>query len=78
MRNSDRFPSPEIVAHIREIYPEGCRVKLVYMGEDPYSRLVPGDLGTVSTVDDTGTIFVDWDSGSTLGMVYGVDVIRKL
>lgn len=78
MRNSDEFPSPEIVAHIREIYPEGCRVKLVYMDEDPYSRLAPGDLGTVSTVDDAGTIFVNWDCGSTLGIVYGIDVIRKL
>lgn len=78
MRKNDRFPSPEIVSHIREIYPRGCRVKLIHMGEDPYSKLVPGDLGTVSTVDDTGTIFVNWDCGSTLGIVYGVDVVRKL
>lgn len=29
-------------------------------------------------VDDTGTVFVHWDSGSTLGIIYGVDGIKKL
>ena len=48
------------------------------MGPDPCSRLKPGDEGTVFHVDDTGTVHVKWDCGSTLGMVYGVDVIRKL
>ena len=40
--------------------------------------LKPGDEGTVFHVDDAGTVHVNWDCGSTLGMVYGVDVIRKL
>lgn len=44
----------------------------------PYSRLKPGDKGTVHLVDDTATVFVDWDSGSGLGIVYGVDKVRKL
>ena len=34
--------------------------------------------GTVRSVDDTGTVFVSWDNGSGLGVVYGVDRIRKL
>ena len=34
--------------------------------------------GTVRSVDDTGTVFVRWDNGSGLGVVYGVDRIRKL
>jgi len=46
--------------------------------DDPYSKLKPGDQGTVSFVDDIGTVFVDWDCGSSLGVVYGVDMIRKL
>lgn len=36
---------------------------------DPYSRLRPGTEGTVSTVDDLGTVHVDWDDGGRLGMV---------
>ena len=46
--------------------------------DDPYSKLTPGEQGTVAAVDDTGTIFVNWDCGSGLGIVYGVDRIKKL
>jgi len=59
------------------MYPQGTRVELIEMN-DPYSSLTPGEKGTVSMIDDMGTIFVDWDSGSTLGIIYGVDKIRKL
>ena len=76
MRNNS-FPSRAIVASIRQMYPVGCRVELVSM-DDPYSRLLPGEQGTVSAVDDTGTVFVNWDCGSGLGVAYGVDQIRKL
>ena len=71
------FPDQHTVERIRKMYPNGTRVELVEMN-DPYSRLKPGDKGTVRFVDDTGTIFVDWDSGSGLGIVYGVDRMRKL
>ena len=74
----NEFPSPSVVARIRAEYPAGCRVTLVSMGPDPYYRLKPGDEGTVFHVDDTGTVHVKWDCGSTMGMVYSVDVIRKL
>ncbi len=78
MTNRNRFPSREIVEQVRKLYPAGCRVQLIHLDDDPHSDLLPGDLGTVSIVDDTGTIFVNWDRGSTLGMVYGVDKVRKL
>lgn len=71
------FPDQCTVERIRKMYPKGTRVELVEMN-DPYSRLKPGDKGTVRLVDDTATVFVDWDSGSGLGIVYGVDRIRKL
>lgn len=45
---------------------------------DSYTTLKPGDRGTVNFVDDTATVFVDWDNGSSLGVVYGEDAIRKL
>lgn len=74
---SNNFPSCEAVERVRRMYPAGCRVELIAMS-DPYSKLKPGDRGTVSRVDDTGTVFVRWDNGSGLGVVYGVDQIRKL
>lgn len=77
MTNRNLFPNRETVERVRKMYPAGCRVELISM-DDPYSRLLPGDCGTVKTVDDTGTVFVSWDSGSGLGIVYGVDRIRKI
>ena len=58
---------------LREIYSPGVRVRLAYMN-DPYRPdLKEGTLGTVSSVDDMGTVHVQWDCGSSLGVVYGVD-----
>lgn len=71
------FPSKETVERVRRQYPKGTRVALVSMS-DPYSTLKPGDEGTVSFVDDTATIFVNWDDGSGLGVVYGVDSIVRI
>lgn len=70
------FPSREQVQRIREQYPKGTRVELLHMS-DPYNRsLHPGSLGTVDFVDDVGTVFVNWDCGSGLGVVIGVDEVQ--
>ena len=62
---------------LREKYPTGTRVELVHM-DDPYTKLTVGDKGTVNHVDNMGTIHINWDCGSSLGVVYGVDVITKI
>ncbi len=77
MTAKSKFPSLYTVKIVRKLYPAGCRVELVHM-DDPYSTLPPGERGTVVLVDDAGTVFVDWDCGSSLGVVFGVDKIRKL
>lgn len=71
------FPSKETVERLREQYPKGTRVELVFMN-DPYTRLKPGDQGEVEIVDDIGTIHVRWDNGSGLGVAYGEDLIKRL
>ena len=73
----NEFPSKETVERIRRMYPKGTRVELISMS-DPYTKLRPGDKGTVSMVDDIGTVFVKWDCGSGLGVAYGEDHIRKI
>ena len=65
------------VEALRKKYPKGTRVELVSL-EDPYSRLPEGTRGTVDAVDDIGTIHVRWDNGSGLGIVPGVDTVRKV
>ena len=37
-----------------------------------------GTLGTVIGVDDTGSIMVSWDNGSSLNVVYDVDKCIKI
>lgn len=70
--------SKETLKKLRESYPVGTRVELIHM-DDPYNRkLIPGCRGTVRIVDDAGTIHVDWDCGSRLGLVYGEDSCRKV
>ena len=70
--------SKDALQALREQYPQGTRVELIYM-DDPYNRkLFPGCRGTVRCVDDCGTIHVSWDCGSSLGIVYGEDSCRKV
>lgn len=67
-----------LLESLRERYPAGARVELVHMN-DPYNKkLIPGCKGTVKYVDDIGTIHVDWDCGSSLGVVYGEDSCRVI
>ena len=70
------FPSREIVECLRKRYPAGCRVELVKM-DDPQAPPI-GTKGIVYGVDDSGSILVNWDNGSGLNVVYGVDSCRKL
>ena len=68
---------PEVLKRIREQYPIGCTVEIIEMC-DPYRDMPAGLRGTVTHVDDTGTVFADWESGSTLGAVFGEDRIRRI
>lgn len=71
-----RFPSREIVEQVRKEYPVGTRVELVRM--DDFQAPPIGTRGTVRGVDDTASIMVSWDNGSSLHVVYGEDACRKL
>lgn len=65
------------VLQLREDYPTGTRVMLLKM-DDPYTNLQPGAKGTVTGIDDIGTIHVSWDSGSFLGVAFGKDSCKKI
>ncbi len=72
-----QFPPRSVIERLRIQYPTGTRVELVSMN-DPYTKLKPGDQGTVISVDDIGTVHIAWDNGSSLGAAYGEDVILRL
>ena len=71
-----RFPNKETVERVRSQYPVGTRVELVEMDDAQAPPI--GTQGTVTGVDDTGSLLVDWDNGSSLNVIYGVDRGKKL
>ena len=66
----------EKVAFIRKLYPIGTRIQLDYMNDDYAPQ--PNTCGTVTGVDDMGTIHMNWDNGSSLGLIYGKDQFHKI
>ena len=71
-----RFPNKEMVDRIRREYPVGTRVVLVRM--DDVQAPPVGTKGTVLGVDDTGSLLMRWDTGSSLNVIYGEDIVGKI
>ena len=59
---------------MKRLFTPGMRIKLMMM-KDP-SGVPDGTIGTVDFVDDAGQIQMKWDNGSTLALVYGVDIFQ--
>lgn len=70
------YPGTEIIQKLKNSYPVGSRVQLVKM-DDAYAPPI-GTCGTVKGVDSIGSLLVNWDNGSSLNVVYGVDKVIKL
>ena len=71
------FPDEKTVERIRTDFPIGSRIMMVY-STDPFAPIEGGTEGTVSSVDNIGTIHVNWDNGRSLGVILGEDVIEKI
>ena len=71
-----RNMTPEILASLREQFPQGARVELLRM-DDPQAPPI-GTRGTVRGVDDSGSIMVAWGSGGSLHVLFGVDECRVI
>lgn len=68
--------SHEQIEMLKAIYPAGTRIELVRMEDS--QAIQPGTKGTVTFIDDMGTIHMQWDDGRTLGLIPTVDIFRKL
>lgn len=62
---------------LKERYPAGTRVQLDRMGNDP-NPIPSGSKGTVSFVDDIGTVMVNFDCGRMFGICPDVDSFHKI
>lgn len=69
-----RIPSRETIQALRDRYKPGTRVELLRM--DDVQALPIGTRGTVTGVDDIGSIMVNWDNGSGLSVAYGEDLCK--
>ena len=71
-----KWPTKEEVEQVRRTYPSGTSVSLVRM-DDPQAP-PPGTIGKVIGVDDTASLLVEWQTGSSLNVLYGIDQVKKL
>jgi len=61
---------------IRQKYPKGCVVELIEMEDVQAPK--KGTQGKVMYIDDIGTIQIQWENGSSLGVIYGLDRIERV
>ena len=63
-----RMITKEQLEALRSRYPAGTRVELLQM--DDVQAPPIGTKGTVTGVDDVGSLMVNWDNGSGLNVLY--------
>lgn len=62
---------------IKQRYPEGTRICLDNMDNDP-DPIPSGTKETVQFVDDCGTVFCKFDNGRSLGVIPGEDSFHTI
>ena len=70
-----KWTTKEEVEQVRREYPPGTSVRLVRM-DDPQAP--PGTIGKVIGVDDTASLLIEWQTDSSLNVLYGIDQVKKL
>ena len=65
-----------LIKTLHQKYPKGTRVELIHMADEQAPPT--GTKGTVKHVDDMGTIHVSWETGSSLGLIPGVDSFKVI
>lgn len=71
-QSKTRKYSKEELKYIRNKYTVGTKVKLIRM-YDLIGAVPPNTTGTISYVDDIGTIHIEWENGSSLGLNFEID-----
>lgn len=62
--------------YLEKTYPTGTEVVLESVMDDP-NPIPVGTKGTVTHIDDAGTIHVNWEDGRSLGCLFEVDRVVK-
>ena len=67
----------EEIQNIKEKYIAGTKIELIEM-YDNTNPVPKGTKGIVDFVDDIGTIHMKWETGSSLGLIVGVDEFKVI
>ncbi len=67
-----RFPNDAELKALRERYPAGTVIRMINMA-DNIAPVPCGTIGRVVIIDDAGSIHMNWDNGSGLAIIEGVD-----
>lgn len=76
-KSTFKLPAKEEIEAIKQKYVKGSKIKLIKM-YDPFSPPPTNTIGIVEFVDDIGQIHCNWDNGSTLALVVGIDQFKVL
>jgi len=71
------FMNKGMVEYYKKAYPAGTRIQLDSMEDDP-NPIPSGTKGTVTYVDDAGSIGIKWDNGRSLAICPEVDSFHKI
>jgi hypothetical protein len=71
------YINENLVKRMKETYKPGTRIQLDFIGDDP-RPIPPGTKGTVSVVDDIGTVHCNFDNGRYLGLIPGEDTFHAI
>ena len=61
------------ISEAKEVIKKGMRLRLLSPIDDPYTPKSPGDILTVTWVDDRGQIHGHWKSGGSIAIICDQD-----
>ncbi len=59
------------IQEIKKKYKKGTKIKLIKMYD--IQAVPPNTIGIVDHIDDIGTIHINWENGSSLGLIEDKD-----
>ncbi len=69
--------SKEFIGNMKIWYPQGTKIIVDQMGDDP-NPIPKGTKGEVLSVDDMGTVHCRFENGRQLGLIPGEDIFHIL
>lgn len=65
------------VDYVKQSFKKGTKIEIIEM-QDEYNPVPTGTIGYVDFVDSEGQIHMNWNNGSTLALIVGIDKFKIL